>query len=133
MSAMFTENFFGKLLIAVFFLFAVYSNLRLVIRNHQLNQRVEEVRQDVKEAEARNEKLKLLLAYYQTPEYQEIEARRRLGLKKPEETALVVKGAQVPQESLDQFEDVLYQDLQAPAPEPQSNFSQWLEYFSGKK
>ena len=80
------------LAIGAVFAFALYSNVRIAVKNYHLRQQLADARVQIDSMKTRNEKLKLILSYYQTPSYQEVEARRRLGLKKPEETVLSVKG-----------------------------------------
>ncbi len=131
MSIKLTQRWLGYATLAAIFLFAIYSNVRLGIRNYQLNQTIETTKQEVEELSARNEKLRLLLGFYQTPEYQEVEAKRRLGLKRPDETAMLVNG--IPANSLaSALEDFVYREPTPATPEPETNFQKWWKYLLGQ-
>lgn len=123
-----TQKFFGKVLLAVLIVFAVYSNIRLIIRNNTLNERLVAAKTELVEQEAKNAKLKLLIAYYESPSYQNAEARRRLGLKAPEETVMQVKGVNTAKTS-ETLEDTIYSQADPTPAVPPSNFSRWWDYF----
>ncbi len=108
-------------------LFAVYSNVRLIIRNNKINERLQTVEQELADKKIRNKKLSLLIAYYESPSYQETEARRRLALKHPDETVLQVNGVQYNKEGA--LEDTIYKNAEPTTASPPSNFSQWWGYF----
>ncbi len=131
MSLKLTQRWLGYLLLVAVFLFAAYSNVRLGVRNYQINQTIEFTRQEVSDLSARNEKLKLLLTFYQTPEYQEVEAKRRLGLKRPDETAVLVNG--IPANSLaSALEDFVYREPTPEAPPQETNLQKWWKYLLGQ-
>ena len=58
-----TQKFLGKALLALLIAFAVYSNIRLIIRNNTLNERLDSAKTELTEKETKNTKLKLLIAY----------------------------------------------------------------------
>lgn len=122
------KRFLTYAMVIALFLFALYSNIRLIVRNYNLQKRVETVRTEVSQMQTRNEKLRLILSYYQTPAYQEIEARRRLQVKKPEETMLSVKGLELSAKELNLLEDAVYQEATAPKTKDKTNFEKWWEY-----
>ncbi|HUD20892.1 MAG TPA: septum formation initiator family protein [Candidatus Saccharimonadales bacterium] len=121
-----------QLAIIAAFLFAVYSNVNKVMDNNRLNEKVNQEKQSVENLKIQNTRLDELLAYYQSPSYQEVEARRRLSLKKPDETVIVVKNFPVSNQNGD-LTDQIYQESPAPAPQTQSNISRWWNYFFGSK
>lgn len=123
-----SKKFLTYAAVVALFLFALYSNIRLIVRNYNLQKRVEIVRVEVNQMQTRNEKLRLILSYYQTPAYQEIEARRRLQVKKPEETVLTVKGLNLSAEELNLLEDAVYQEHATTEVEEKTNFQKWWEY-----
>lgn len=131
MSLKLTQQWLGYLVLAAFFAFAIYSNIRLGVRNYQINQTIEATRQEADDLAARNEKLKLLLTFYQTPEYQEVEAKRRLGLKRPDETAVLING--IPSNSLAAaLEDFVYSEQTPAAPKQETNLQKWWKYLLGQ-
>ena len=126
-----SQKFVGYVVLVAMFVFAIYSNVRLAIRNYELKKTVAINQEDVDELKQRNEKLKLLLTFYETSEYQEVEAKRRLGLKRPDETAILVSG--LPINSLvETLEDFVYHES-VPEIEPEeTNLEKWLKYLRGE-
>ncbi len=130
MSFKFTQKLAGYTLLGAVFAFAIYSNVRLAIRNYEFKQTIVSSQLAVDEMKKRTEKLELLLTFYETSEYQEVEAKRRLGLKRKDETAVLVNG--LPANSLaETLEDFVYREPTPPAPEVESNFQKWLKYLRG--
>ena len=126
-----SQKFVGYILLIAMFVFAVYSNIRLAIRNYALKKTVISSQEDVDNIRQRNEKLKLLLTFYKTKEYQEVEAKRRLGLKRPDETAILVNG--LPANSLvETLEDFVYQESVPVEPPQEKNIEKWWKYIQGK-
>lgn len=58
--------------------------------NHQTQQKIDELQTAISTQQAQNDFQQQLLVYYQTQSYKELEARRKLGLKKPDEQAVIV-------------------------------------------
>ena len=115
----------------VVFVFAVYSNVRAVIQNNKLAEEVNSTKQSVNDMETQAKKLELLSMYYQSSSYQEVEARRRLGLQKPGETVVIVKG--IPSDSTLNFESIDSPSSHPAATPSQSNPARWWSYFFAKK
>lgn len=125
-----SQAFFGRLIAIILLAFAVYSNFLLVLRNNKLEARLGQAEAQIQEKERRNRKLSLLISYYQSPSYQETEARRRLNLKRSDETAMIVKGISL---NPTPETDTIYQ---SPAPEPvvpEANWQKWWRYFFAVK
>lgn len=73
---------------------------RSAYRNYQINQRIEELETSISTLEEQNADLKNLIAYYQTETFRELEARRKLGLKKPGEIVIALpENTETPPES----------------------------------
>lgn len=125
------KNTLGKIVLAALIVFALYSNVRLIIRNNKLQERFQASEQELHEKELRNKKLTLLIAYYQSPSYQDAEARRRLALKLPDETVLEVRGVEYGKDATT-LEDTIYKNTEPTPPTPPSNFSRWWNYFFSK-
>ena len=133
MGGILSRQFLLRALLIGLFVFAVYSNIGLIIRNHQLTQILRSKKAETARQAFNNEKLKLLIAYYQTPSYQEVEARRRLGLKKPGETVYAIKGrAPTNGNQTGGLSDNLYADIQPAPPAPKTNIQLWWQYFFGE-
>lgn len=132
MRGLLSRQFLLKVLLIGLFVFALYSNIGLIIRNHRLTGILRAKKTETARQAFNNKKLKLLITYYQTPSYQEVEARRRLGLKKPDEIVYAVNGLSLA--SGDQrsgLSDNLYADIQPAPVAPKSNIRQWREYLFG--
>src|SRR5687767_7293571 len=111
MTLAWTKSMLGKILLAALIVFALYSNVRLIIRNNKLQERLLSSEQELAEKDLRNKKLALLIAYYQSPSYQDVEARRRLGLKLPDETILQVRGVEYSKDATT-LEDTIYKNTE---------------------
>ncbi len=123
-----TQKLFGTFLLVALIVFALYSNVRLIIRNNTLNERLDAAKTELAAKDSRNKKLTLLIAYYESPSYQNAEARRRLGLKLPDETVLQVRGVDYNKDT-SKLEDTIYKEAKPAAVVPPSNFSRWWDYF----
>ncbi|QQG49643.1 MAG: septum formation initiator family protein [Candidatus Berkelbacteria bacterium] len=125
-----TQKLLGRILVILLVVFALYSNVRLIIRNNKLHERLSEVQTELTNKELRNKKMSLLIAYYQSPSYQDVEARRRLGLKLPDETVMQVRGVEYSKDGTT-LEDTIYENTEVASPTPPTNFSRWWGYFFG--
>jgi cell division protein FtsB len=76
------------LLAAVYFGFLLYQSVYV---NYQTNKKISELNKSLAEAEGEQENLKDLIAYYKTDTFQELEARKKLGLKLPGEKVVKVE------------------------------------------
>lgn len=126
-----SREFMLKVLLVGLFVFAVISNINLIVRNHKLGTILREKKTQTAQQTFNNSKLKLLIAYYQTPSYQEVEARRRLGLKKPDETVYTIKGLTTDTDQSPGLSDNLYNDIQPSPPTTKTNIQLWWQYFFG--
>lgn len=117
------------LLLVALFLFALYSNVALIIRNYHLNQKVSALRAQVDSLTVRDQKLALLNDYYASASYQNVQARGQLQLKNPAETTLIVQGVTAPTQSLsDQLSQQITEQVAVPA-QPLTNFQRWWRFF----
>ncbi len=117
----------ARFLLIALFVFAVVSNVQRIISNYRLHERIKTAEAEVVEMELKNQKLSLLMNYYQSASYQEVEARRRLGMKKPDEAAYIIKGISTPSSVLD-AENTLTGET---TKKTESNARQWLNYLQG--
>jgi cell division protein FtsB len=124
----FIKKWAMQLAIIVAFLFAVYSNINKVIDNNRLNEKVSQEKQTVETLKTQNTRLNELLAYYQSASYQDVEARRRLSLKRADETVLVIKNFPQSNQNGD-LTDQIYQESPVVSSKSQSNISRWWDYF----
>jgi len=71
-------------------LYTGYSLSQAVWRNIKVNQRISQLKVEISSIKQDNSKLADLSLYYQTDQFKEIELRRRLGYKRPEEQLVVL-------------------------------------------
>ncbi len=117
------------ILLSALFLFALYSNVALMIRNYHLSQKVSTLKSQVTALNIRDQKLALLNDYYASASYQNVQARSQLQLKSPNETTLIVQGITAPTQSLsDQLNQQITEQVAA-STRPLTNFQRWWRFF----
>jgi cell division protein FtsB len=90
------KNFWSKvdLLSLLVFLILIYVGFLLyqaISLNYQTNQKIASLKREIQEIKQDHNDLETLIAYYQTPAFQELEARKKLGMKKPGEKVVTVE------------------------------------------
>jgi len=112
-------------LLALYLIFLVG---RAVYLNFRVKQRILEIETEVKSLKADNQRLANLISYYQTETFRELEARSKLGLKKPGETVIAV-----PENADEPLEE------RRPGAQPADqasqvipNYVKWWEYLFGE-
>lgn len=83
-------NFAYQLGILILILYLGFILFRQINVNYKTNLKIKEFRRQISSLERQNNNLGNLLIYYQSNIYKELEARKRIGLKKEGEKALVV-------------------------------------------
>ena len=117
------------LLLIALFLFALYSNVALMIRNYHLGQKVSQLKEQVDKLTIRDQKLALLNDYYASASFQNVQARSQLQLKSPNESTLIVQGVDSPTQSLsDQLNQQITEQTKAVA-KPLTNVQKWWRFF----
>ncbi|MFY9484357.1 MAG: septum formation initiator family protein [Patescibacteria group bacterium] len=79
-----------RLLVLVTILYTGYSLGQAVWRNIAVNKRITELKNEIARIKQENTRLAGLTIYYQTDQFKEIELRRRLGYKRPDEQVVVL-------------------------------------------
>lgn len=105
-------------------IYVVYSVVINIYQNYQTKQEIAAAQAEIEQLKLEREKLKSLLAYYDTASYQEIELRRRLLLKKPGEAVVALRGA----EPLSQPEQPSTSETETQPPP-----LQWYDFYFGQK
>jgi cell division protein FtsB len=80
----------AKIIILAVIIYIVFNIGRSIWKNWQVNQTIKNSEDSIKALEDKNSYLKNQLAYMQTDVFKELEARSRLGLKKPDEKMILV-------------------------------------------
>lgn len=94
-------------------------------RRHQIQQEIEDLRNQANNKERDNQKLKGLIEYFKTSDFQEKEAKENLNVQREGEQVLLVKGNR-------QKEDKTTSDLEnkpVPKEDQRSNSRKWWDYF----
>jgi len=89
-------------------------------KNQKTNKEIDKLKIEIETLELDAQNLKNLIAYYQTGSFKEKEARRKLGLVKPDEKMIIISEQSTPASS-------------SPAPESEkihkANYALWWEFF----
>ena len=96
---------------------------QVIFLNFQTNRKIASLKKEIQEVEADKESLQALIAYYQTPAFQELEARKKLGLKMPGEKVIKVKVAESPEAEVEEQESA--------STDSTPNYQKWLDFISG--
>lgn len=96
-------------------------------RRYQIQKEIEDLQTQVGKKERDNEKLKGMIQYFKTDDFQEKEAKEKLSVQKEGEKVLLVKGDQPTVDSSKPQELV-----ETPLPEQKdnrTNLRKWWDYF----
>lgn len=95
-----------------------------VYTNWQTNQATKKLQIEIDTLEVENQNLRDLIAYYQTPSFKEKEARRKLGLVKPDEKVVIISKEQ----------PVIKNPVTPSSEEPKKpNYQLWWQFFFENK
>lgn len=125
------KEYLTSIVIFALLIFALYSNAIILVKNYRLGQVLQVKKEAVAKQELSNLKLKNLIAYYQTSSFQEVEARRRLSLQRPDERVFTSKVNNNAAASTGAVSDNLYEDISPAAPVAKTNIEAWWEYLFG--
>jgi cell division protein FtsB len=81
----------GLVGIAVLIAWAVYVSSKQLTRNERIESEVEALRVEADKIRRENETLHEKIGYFSTPDFQEQEAKEKLGMKKEHEEVAVIK------------------------------------------
>lgn len=133
MKVEYSKNLALQLILLAVLAGVIWSNIHWLRRNYVLGKRADGLQTELIDKKERNTRLKLLAAYYQSTQFRDVEARRRLSVKLPDEKVLVVKGLPEPD-----IKDPLTGEVYAkPMPESENKegsslANAWWQYFFGK-
>lgn len=110
------------ILVIAYICFLLYQSL---YSNYRTRQEINSLKQDVAVLQGQKEELEVLTAYYQTDTFQELEARKKLGLKVPGEKVAKVEEVKEATPTPDQQQKAIFQGSQ------KANWEQWLDFLKG--
>lgn len=117
----------GSILLIFYILFLLG---RSVWTNYDLRQSIKKLNTQIATLEQQKIDLRNLNLYYSSESFKELEARRKLGFKKPDEKVVIIASAQ----DTNNFEQELNADRGKVAEkkneETTSNWLLWLDYFT---
>ena len=96
--------------------------------NFQLNSKVEKLKTQIAKQETERLGFEAIISYYQTSTFQELEARRKLGMRFPGEKVVAVE---VRQQQPDPDSNETWSGDSQEASST-NNLKLWLEFFTGK-
>jgi cell division protein FtsB len=126
------KGIFGKLQVVPILIFLTLAYVAFLLYqavslNYQTNQKITSLKKEIKEVEQDRESLDALIAYYQTPAFQELEARKKLGMKMPGEKVVTVELTKTPVASKKQDP----KEIETTGGVP--NYQKWLDFICGKQ
>lgn len=84
-----------------FLVYVLFLLGRSAKHNAESNQRMERLRAEITALKEENERLSYMVLYQQTDSFKELEARRKLGIKRPGEIVLVLPPEPTPEEIIE--------------------------------
>lgn len=126
----FTMNNVVLLVAAVIAISWAWASVQAVQRNYQLQREVDDKRRQLALAELQTQTLAFEQRYYQSREYQSLEAKRRLGLAEPGEKVVVLPPNTDAAKALDKDQRSANLALVSDGPTPPP-FQQWMNFLLG--
>ncbi|MCB9834585.1 septum formation initiator family protein [Candidatus Nomurabacteria bacterium] len=104
----------------LFVLYLTFAVIRVSSSTRFFNPKISNLETDISTLEEENNQLRYQLEYYKSDSYQEREARARLGLKKENESVVIIPGEEPVQTLTDQETQT-----------KKANYLHWLEFLFG--
>lgn len=119
---------FSKVVIYLLVFYTFFMVGKSVWINYKLRQQIKQIEGQITDIQKQNKNFENLIIYYQSDSFREVEARRKLGLKKADETVIAVpvkKYEDYNAEIETQKENV----ADVTNTKDESNVSLWWQYF----
>lgn len=117
----------GSILLIIY---AVFLLGRSIWTNYDLRQSIRKLNDQISTLEQQKKGLSDLNIYYQSDSYKELEARRKLNMKMPDEKVVIITGVS----SSSNFSDQLAQDQSSLGVQSEKasspNWMLWLDFFT---
>ncbi len=121
------KNFVQPILILALIGYVIFILYQAVYYNFKVNQKIRELKGEINTLDQEKSKLEALIAYYKTETFQELEARKKLGLRLPGEKVVKV--------------EVIAEEAASPTSKPDAvspqsnkpNWQLWLDYLRGEE
>ncbi len=106
----------------------MFNTLKVIQRNYELQQQVDQLTDEVGLIKVQNQNLKFNIEYYKTDAYLEVEAKRRFNLAESgEKVVLLPKDGDLEPEVL----ETTIESIQESRPVHQENFEKWMTFLFG--
>lgn len=119
----------SKILVYLLIGYTFFMVGRSVWENFQLKKQTDNIEQEISKIQAQNKNLENLILYYKSDSFREVEARKKLGLKKPGEVAVAV-----PAKSANNFQSEVQAQEEGVSEKPKEiktpNYELWWQYFT---
>ncbi|OGI22460.1 MAG: hypothetical protein A2808_03090 [Candidatus Moranbacteria bacterium RIFCSPHIGHO2_01_FULL_55_24] len=107
---------------------ALYVSSKQLERNKRIAQEVNTLQEEAEKIRKENETLSERIGYFSSQEFREQEAKKKLGLKKPQETVVAIK-EEVPEE---QGQDAVSESPKEASKSPSEIYMKWWQLFFAK-
>lgn len=124
-------NNFSRILILLVIIYILFNLGRSIFNNYSVNEKIAKINNDIADLEKQNQYFINQNLYYQTDTFKELEARRKLGLKKEGETVIIApdnKNEPLIVNSTEASNQKSESSLQVIIP----NYIKWWNYVLGK-
>ena len=101
---------------------------RSIYLNYELKKQAEDIKSEIASVENKNKNLENLILYYKSDSFREVEARKKLDLKKPGEKVVILP-VKEKRDFIDEMKTQGSNLVENVKSEKQSNYSLWWRYF----
>ena len=119
----------NKILVYLLIGYTFFMVGRSVWLNWQLKKQTDTIEMEISKIQAQNKNLENLILYYKSDSFREVEARKKLGLKKPGEVAVAV-----PVKTPNNFQSEVQAQKEGVSEKPKEtktpNYELWWQYFT---
>lgn len=101
------NKFFGRFFKTALYLLVAYLVFLLaksLWTNYDLKETVKQLENQISQLQEQKKELENLIVYYNSDAFKELEARKKLGLKRPDEKVLIVSNAPAPENFVKELE-----------------------------
>lgn len=120
----------GIVAIVLMVSWAVYVSSKQIARNERIEDEVTLLKREADKIRRENENLSQKIGYFSSPDFREQEAKEKLGMKKEDEEALVIR--QRPEAVGTTDMTPIFQTAPAVVPRDIPNYRKWWQLFFGR-
>lgn len=122
------KYWFVNILVALFVAYLLFLCYKAIVNNYKTTARISSLNEEISLVEEEKEYMEALNLYYGTNTFKELEARRKLGLKLPDEQVVKVPTAEEESDS-SSFQPQVKDDNESKEPlAKEGNPRKWLRF-----